>query len=67
MIWENPRLEMGRCGRLPVHSKEKMGFACLVVMAGNHTYRDIKSDMQDIERLGTAIRSPVTQPWSGAR
>ena len=41
IIRENPcpRRENGNRGRPTVHSKEKLDFACLLMMADNGTYR----------------------------
>ena len=48
IIRENPcpRRENGNRGRPPVHSKEKLDFACLLMMAGNNTYRGVESDLR---------------------
>ena len=48
IIRENPcpRRENGNRGRPPVHSKEKLDFACLLMMADNNTYRGIESDLR---------------------
>ena len=40
-----PRSEGSSRGRPPVHSKEKLYFACLWVMADNQTYRKTESDL----------------------
>ena len=36
-------------GRPPVHSKQKLDFACLMMTADNNTYRGIISDLQDMQ------------------
>ena len=41
-----PRRENGNRGRPPVHSKEKLNFACLLTMADNNTYRGVESDLR---------------------
>ena len=48
VIRENPypRQENGNRGRPPVHSKEKLDFACLLMMADNNTYRGVESDLR---------------------
>ena len=50
VILENPcpRPESGNRGRPPIHSKEKMDFACLLMMADNKTCRGIESDLRDM-------------------
>ena len=50
MILENPcpRPESGNRGRPPIHSKEKMDFARLLMMADNKTCRGIESDLRDM-------------------
>ena len=44
-----PREKKDDRGRPPVHSKQKLDFACLMMMADNNTYRGIKSDLQDMQ------------------
>ena len=44
-----PREKKDDRGRPPVHSKQKLDFACLMMMADNNTYRGIKSDLQDVQ------------------
>ena len=49
-----PRPDVGGRGRPPIHSKEKMDFACLLMMADNNTYRGIESDLREMRT-----------PWDG--
>ena len=44
-----PRENKNGRGRPPVHSKQKLDFACLMMMADNNTYRGIKSDLRDMQ------------------
>ena len=44
----------GGRGRPLIHSKEKMDFACLLMMADNNTYRGIESDLREMRT-----------PWDG--
>ena len=55
-ILENPcpRPENDNRGRPPIHSKDKLDFACLLMMADNNTYRGIESDLRDMRT-----------PWGG--
>ena len=48
IIRENPcpRRENGNRGRPPVHSREKLDFACLLMMADNNAYRGVESDLR---------------------
>ena len=43
-----PRSEGSNRGRPPIHSKEKLDFACLWMMADNQTYRKTESDMGEM-------------------
>ncbi len=43
-----PRSDGSDRGRPPIHSKEKLGFACLWMMADNQTYRKTESDMGEM-------------------
>ena len=43
-----PRPENDNRGRPPIHSKAKLDFACLLMMADNRTYRGIESDLRDV-------------------
>ena len=56
MIRENPcpRPENGNRGRPRIHSKDKMDFACLLMMSYNNTFRRIESDLRDMRT-----------PWDG--
>ena len=56
MIRENPcpRPENGNRGRPRIHSKDKLDFACLLMMAYNNTFRRIESDLRDMRT-----------PWDG--
>ena len=49
-----PRPDVGGRGRPPIRSKEKMDFACLLMMADNNTYRGIESDLREMRT-----------PWGG--
>ena len=49
-----PRSEGSNRGRPPVHSKEKLDFACLWMMVHNQTYRETKSDLGEMRT-----------PWDG--
>ena len=40
-----PREKKYGRGRPPIHSKPKLDFACLLMMADNNTYRGIVSDL----------------------
>ncbi len=40
-----PRSDGSDRGRPPIHSKEKLDFACLRMMADNQTYRKTESDL----------------------
>ena len=44
-----PRERKNCRGRPPVHSKQKLDFACLLMMADNSTYRGIESDRHDMQ------------------
>ena len=48
IIRENPcpRRENGNRGRPSVHSREKLDFVCLLMMADNNTYRGVESDLR---------------------
>ena len=50
VIRENPCPRQEDCsrGRPPIHSKQKLDFACLLMMADNRTYRGIESDLRDM-------------------
>ena len=50
VVLENPcpRPENDNRGRPPIHSKDKLDFACLLMMADNNTYRGIESDLRDM-------------------
>ena len=49
-ILENPcpRPENDNRGRPPIHSKAKLDFACLLMMADNNACRGIESDLRDV-------------------
>ena len=44
-----PRGEKDGRGRPPVHSKQKLDFACLMMTADNNACRGIKSDLRDMQ------------------
>ena len=47
-----PRSEGSSRGRPPIHSKEKLDFACLwMMMAYNQTYRVTESDLEEIRTI----------------
>ena len=48
IIRENPcpRRENGSRGRPTVHSREKLDFACLLMVADSNTYRGVESDLR---------------------
>ena len=50
VILMNPHLshKKSKRGRPPVHSKQKLDFARLLMMADNNTYRGIESDLHTI-------------------
>ena len=50
VIRENPCPRQEDCsrGRPPIHSKQKLDFACLLMMADNRTCRGIESDLRDM-------------------
>ena len=49
VILENPCLGQDDCNRSRplIHSKQKLDFACLLMMANNKTHRGIESDLCD--------------------
>ena len=51
VIRENPcpRHKSSNRGRPPIHSKDKLDFACFLMMANNNTYRGIESDLRDLK------------------
>ena len=61
IITENPRPghKKSKRGRPPVHSKQKLDFACLLMMADNNTYRGIESDIVG-SYSGQVLRLNVT-------
>ena len=43
-----PRSKGSNRGRPPMHSKDKLDFACLLMIARQKTYRGMESDMRDM-------------------
>ena len=55
VIDENPcpRPKGSGRGRPPEHSKDKMDFACLLMMSDNNTFRGIEGDLKDMRLPGS--------------
>ena len=43
-----PRSKGSNRGRPPIHSKDKLDFACLLMIARQETHRGMESDMRDM-------------------
>ena len=43
-----PREKKSDVGRPPIHSKAKLDFACLLMMADNNTYRGVVSNLRNM-------------------
>ena len=57
-----PWLEGSNRGRPPIHSKEKLYFACLWMMAHNQTYRQTESDLGGMRSDGHKVCNNACSP-----